>query len=258
MPDFSFLRSPSLPPGLRLQPVCQPAGTVLEGDSAHETAEAVRPTAIREKRAQHRAAEELATGSDLRCDRKLAEPAIEWSFAGRSSYKTLGMVKPSFKRERDIFCEEDFGSNTKRSPIVEAMSRLAVSPPLEDENRHKRELVVRLNEKVFCDEESLRALEERTRVINRRAEIAGGTLAILDGKCVVAAVPFQTLKPEAKGDAIGGWDDGAGLRRTALCVGIVEPQANSSKRGLQVVESNVHIAFGVVPTLRGDVRSGTG
>src|SRR5215475_7526639 len=107
MPDFSFLRGPLLPPSLRLQPVCQPAGTVLEGGSAHETAEAVRPTAIREKRAQHWTAEELATSSDLRCDRELAEPAIELAVASRRRYKTLGVVKPSFQRKRNIFCEED-------------------------------------------------------------------------------------------------------------------------------------------------------
>src|SRR5262249_36355575 len=90
-------RDPLLPPGLRLQPVREPAGSVLEWGSAHETAEAVRPTGIRQKCPQDGAAEELATGSDLRCDRELAEPAIDLAIAVLRRNKTVGVVKPSLK-----------------------------------------------------------------------------------------------------------------------------------------------------------------
>src|SRR5262249_18306764 len=150
---FSFLRRLLLPPGLRLQPVCQPAGSVLEGNSSHKPAEAVRPIAISEKRPQYGTAEELTTSTYLRRDRELAEPAIKLAIAGLRGNKTLGVIKSSFKRERNIFCEEDFWSHTERSPIVEAVSGLAVSLSLEDKNRHDRKPVIRLKEQVFRDEQ---------------------------------------------------------------------------------------------------------
>ncbi len=253
--DLFFPERAWLPPSLRLQPVREPAGSVLEGDPAHQTSESVRPTGVRQKRPQHGTAEKLAASSDLRCDRELAEPAIELAIAGLCRNKTLGVVEPSLKGERNIFCEEDLRSHTKRSPIVEAVSGLAVPLPLKDENRHDRKLVIGLNEEVFRDEQSLRALEERIRVINGRAEIAGRALAILDGKCVIAAKPFQTLETESEGVAIGSGNDQAGLGRTALRVRIVEPQAKAPKGSSYVVETNVNVVFGVIPILRNDVGS---
>src|SRR5262245_64412844 len=98
-----------------------------------------------------------------------------------------------------MFCEKDFRSHTKRSPIVEAVSGLAIPLPLKNKNRHYRKFVIRLDQQVLRDEQSLRALEERIRVINGRAEVAGCALAILDGKCVIATTPFQALETEADG-----------------------------------------------------------
>src|SRR4030095_2722672 len=174
-------------------PYVSPLVRSSKGHPAHQTSESVRPTGVCQKRPQHGTAEKLAASSDLRCDRELAEPAIELAIAGLCRNKTLGVVEPSLKSERNIFCEEDLRSHTKRSPIVEAVSGLAVPLPLKDENRHDRKPVIGLNEEVFRDEQPLRTFEERIRVINGRAEIAGRALAILDGKCVIAAIPFQTL-----------------------------------------------------------------
>src|SRR5262249_29319077 len=81
-------------------------------------------------------------------------------------------------------------------------------------------------------------------------------LSVLNGKRVIAAVPFQTLETQPKGNAIGGRDGGAGLRCTALRVCVIEPQPNPSKGGLQIVESNVNVAFGVVSIFRNDVAPG--
>src|SRR5262249_38361045 len=152
---FGFPRA-LLPPSLRLQTVRESARPVLKRNPAHQTSESIRPTAVRQKRSQYGTAEKLTTSSDLRCDRELAEPAVELAIAGLRSDKTLGVVEPSLKSERNVFCEKDFRSHTKGSPIVEAVSRLAIPLPLEDKNRHDCKPVIRLNEQVFRDEQSLR------------------------------------------------------------------------------------------------------
>src|SRR5262249_22559965 len=141
-------------------------------------------------------------------------------------------------------------------PIVEAVSGLAVPLPLEDEDRHDRKSVIRLNEQVFRDEQSLRALEERIRVVNGRAEIAGGAFAILDGKRVITAMPFVTRETESVGVAIGGGNDRAGLGRTALRVRIVEPHADAPKGSSYIVETHINVAFRVVPIFRNNVGPG--
>src|SRR5262245_43242493 len=95
----SWFRRPLLPPSLRLQTVREPAGPVLKRNPAHQTSESVRPTGIRQKRPQDGSAEKLAASSELRCDRELAQPAIELAVAGLRGNKTLGVVKPSLKSE---------------------------------------------------------------------------------------------------------------------------------------------------------------
>src|SRR5260370_7628638 len=63
-----------LPPGFRLHPVREPAGSVLEWNSAHQTAEPVRPIRVSQKHTQHRPAEELASLAGFRTDRDSPEP----------------------------------------------------------------------------------------------------------------------------------------------------------------------------------------
>ena len=112
MPGPSFLGRACLPPSLRLQAVGEPAGTVLKGDPAYETPEAVRPTPIRKKRSQYGTAEELAASTDLRRDSELAEPPIELPVPGLRSDKTLRVIEPTLKRQGKILGEEHFRPHT--------------------------------------------------------------------------------------------------------------------------------------------------
>ena len=96
------------------------------------------------------------------------------------------------------------------------MSRLPVPFPLENEDRHDGKSVAGLKERVFRNQQSLGVLQERVGVLDGRAEIAGGSFAVLDGKGVVASMPFQALVAYSERVTIGGRDDLAGLRGTAL------------------------------------------
>ena len=98
--------------------------------------------------------------------------------------------------------EEDLWPGAKRDPPVPAVSRIAALRTLKDEGRLDGEPVIWLKQHVLCDSESLRVLEIRRRVINRRAEIAGGPLSVLDRKPVVATLPFQALMVNPEGVAI--------------------------------------------------------
>src|SRR5713226_10132577 len=70
-----------LPPRFRLHPIREPAGSVLEWNSAHQTAEPVRPIRVGQKHTQHGPAKELAARADLRRDCKFTEPPIELDIA---------------------------------------------------------------------------------------------------------------------------------------------------------------------------------
>src|SRR4030095_80422 len=86
----------------------------------------------------------------------------------------------------------------KRNPLVPAFSRIAVVCALVDEHRLDGKLVVWLQQQVFYDSKSLRVLDERSRIIDRRAEVAGSSPSVLDRKPVVATFPFQTLMSYAE------------------------------------------------------------
>src|SRR5260370_35538338 len=86
-----------LPPRFRLNPIREPAGSVLEWNSAHQTTEPVRPIRISQKHTQHRPAEELAACADLRRDREFAEPPVELRSAVLRRDKDFRMVKSSLK-----------------------------------------------------------------------------------------------------------------------------------------------------------------
>src|SRR4030095_11329694 len=86
----------------------------------------------------------------------------------------------------------------KREPLVPAFSRIAVLCALVDEHPLDGKPVVCLNQHVFCNSKSLRVLDERSRIIDRRAEVAGSSLSVLDRKPVVATFPFQTLMSYAE------------------------------------------------------------
>src|SRR5215470_9830463 len=77
-------------------------------------------------------------------------------------------------------------------------------------------------------------------------------------KSLAAPLPFQALKTETKGVAIGRGNDRAGLRRTALRVRIVKPHTKAPKGGSYVVETHINVAFRVVAVFRDDVRPRAG
>src|SRR6266481_8536003 len=144
-----------LPPRFRQHPIREPASSVLEWNSAHQTTEPVRPIRISQKHAQHRPAEESAACADLRRDREFAEPAVELSIAVLRRNKAFRVVKPSLKSQEKVLSEKNFGSQAERGPVIKPMARLAVPLPLEDENRHDGESVVGLNQQMFRDQQSL-------------------------------------------------------------------------------------------------------
>src|SRR5271168_1824397 len=106
-PNPGSCESLSLPPGFRLHPVCETAGSVLERDSTHQTAEPVGPVRVGQENAQYRPAEELSACSNLRRDREFAQPPVELRIAVCGCYKAFGVVKPTLERQREILGEEN-------------------------------------------------------------------------------------------------------------------------------------------------------
>src|SRR5712675_456024 len=79
--NFSYKRA--LPPGLRLDSIADPVGSIPVGNAAHQAAKSVRPVGIGEEGTQHRSAEKLATCSNLWSDRKFTQPAVHPSIRDR-------------------------------------------------------------------------------------------------------------------------------------------------------------------------------
>src|SRR5216683_2851303 len=243
-----------LPPRFRLNPIREPTGSVLEWDSPHEAAEAIGPVCVRHKQTQHWAAEELAARTDLGCNREFAQPAVELRVAVLRRSKAFRVVKPSLKCQGNVFRKENFGSQTERRPVVEAVAWQAIAFSLKNKNRHDRKSVVGLNEQVFRDQQSLRALYEGVRIIDRRAEIARCALPVLNGKRMVTAVPFQALVAQSECVAVRGRNYCAARRGTALGVRKIKPKSVKPKGPFEIIEPHIDIVLGVVSVLRDDVR----
>src|SRR5258707_1894379 len=103
------------------------------------------------------------------------------------------------------------------------MPRLPVALSLKNKDRHDRKSLVGLNEQVFRDQQSLGALYEGVRVIDRRAEIARCALAVLNGKRMVTAVPFQSLVAQSECVPVDGPNYCTIRPGTALGVRQIEP-----------------------------------
>src|SRR4030095_9881567 len=86
----------------------------------------------------------------------------------------------------------------KRNPLVPAFARIAAVRTLVNKDGLNGEPVVCLNQHVFCDSKSLRVLDKRSWVFYRGAEVARGSLSVLDRKPVVATFPFQALMSNPK------------------------------------------------------------
>src|SRR5262249_11887273 len=136
---------------------------------------------------QHGTAEEFAPGTDLRSDRELSQPAVVLTGAA------VGVVDARFERQRKIFREKDLWASAKRYPLVPAVLRIAISSPLENKDRHNGKLVIGLEQHVLGDQKPLGVVDERRRIVDRRAEIARGPSSVLNGKRVITTMPLEDL-----------------------------------------------------------------
>src|SRR5262249_24408509 len=149
--------------------------------------------------------------------------------------------------------EENLRPDAERNPPVPAFLRITTLRPLVNEDRLNGEPVVWLKQQVLSDSEPLRILEKRSWVIDRRAEIAGGSLSVLYRKPVVAALPLQTLMGYPEGVSICCGNDSAGLCRAALRSGEIEPYAQFSARRFHVIETHINVALRVIAIFGSDV-----
>src|ERR1700739_1201929 len=99
--------------------------------------------------------------------------------------------------------EEVFRPGAEGSPLVPAAPRSTVFQPLVQGNRHDSELVVRLQQYLLGHEKLRRAVEEPGGTEDhdaapRRAVIARGPGAVLNGERVKSSVPLQPLMAKAE------------------------------------------------------------
>src|SRR6185295_17110696 len=106
--------------------------------------------------------------------------------------------------------------------------------------------------------ESLRIFEKRSWVINRRTEIAGCSLTILDRKPVVAAVPFQSLMTDTECVSVRGGNYSSALCSPALRSRKIEPRADFAARRRHVIETYINVVLRVIASVGNDVGSGAG
>src|SRR6266852_6605756 len=152
-----------------------------------------------------------------------------------------------------MFGEEVFWSGAKRDPLVPVVVRIAMLGPLVNEDGHDGELFAWLKQQVLCDEKSFRAVDERRWIRDRRAEVAGRSGSVLDGKRVIAPVPLQALMAQPECVSVGCADHGTVGGRAAFRGGEIEPAGPETQRPLQVIEANVDVALREVPVLRDNV-----
>src|SRR6266576_3302640 len=103
------------------------------------------------------------------------------------------------------------------------------------------------------DQQFLGALQERTGILDRSAEIAGCALAVLNRKSVIAAMPFQALVAQPKSVAIGRGNCRGRLGSAAFRRREIKPEAPQPEGPFQIVEADVNIALRVVSILGNDV-----
>src|SRR5260370_32505868 len=90
-------------------------------------------------------------------------------------------------------------------------------------------------------------------MIDRSAEIACCSHAILDGKGLEATTPFQAMVAYPERVAIGRGNYYAGLRSPALRRREIKPSAPKPKGPFDIIEADVDIVLRVVPILGDDV-----
>src|SRR5215471_5773524 len=86
-------------------------------------------------------------------------------------------------------------------------------------------------------------MKKRCRVFQHRAEIAGRSGAVLDGKCVVAPMPLEALMAYPERVSIGRRDCSPRRCHPTLRGSIVEPDAPQTEGSLQVIQPYVDVAL---------------
>src|SRR5712672_4601514 len=119
------------------------------------------------------------------------------------------------------------------------MAWQAIAFSLKNKNRHDCKSLVGLNEQVFRNQQSLGAVYEGVRIIDRRAEIARCALPVLNGKRMVTAVPFQALVAQPESIAVRGRNDCAARRGIAFRVRKIKPNGVKAKRPFEIIEPNI-------------------
>ena len=168
------------------------------------------------------------------------------------------MVEPPFERQRDIFGEKDLRPSAERHPFVPTVLRIPVFVALVDEDGHDGKAVIGLVEQLLDNQKPRRAPEKRRRIVKYRAEVAGRSGPVLDGKCVVASVPLQALMAHPKGVSRSRRDRCPRRRLPALRGSVVEPDAPQTKGSFQVIEPHIDVALAEISVSRNNVgpRSG--
>src|SRR5262249_6900302 len=121
----------------------------LKWNSADESLISVGPVGISHEHSQDGAAEKLPSSADLWGDRELSQPAVKISLPTLRRHKSLGVVSTPLKSQGNVLSKENFRPHSDRSPIVEAMPRLAVTFPLKNKDRHDCKTVVRLKQQML-------------------------------------------------------------------------------------------------------------
>src|SRR5262249_49860098 len=146
--------------------------------------------------------------------------------------------------ERDVVGKKEFRPGTEGIPLRRTMVRHTVARPLIDEERHDSELLIRLDQKVFLNEQSLLVLEKRSWVVQGSAEVTCRALAIANRKFIEASVEFCAGMAKPETPAVRRGNHATVLLSATLCKCIVEPHGGSSCRCFHVVEPHIDVAFG--------------
>src|ERR1700746_767713 len=143
------------------------------------------------------------------------------------------------------------------------MQRIAIFRSLVNEDRHDRELIVWLKQKLFGNQELSLAVNKRSGILYDRAtsgrtEIAGSAGAVLNTEGVVTTVPLQTLELESEGFTTACWNYRAVWGCTALARREIKPGTVKAQWSFHVIQADINVALCVIAVLSRDIRSRAG
>src|SRR3989442_4082010 len=101
-------------------------------------------------------------------------------------------------------------------------------------------------------------MEKRRWIIDRRTEVSGRSGSVLDGKRVIATVPFQALMSQPERVTIRCGNYRARWRRPTFRGSEIEPPSPETRRSLQGIETHVDVALRKVSVWGDNVGSRAG